>query len=125
MSRLPKGVAVLFLLVLAGGAALLMQMARATSVLQSQMLCSLQPGQQAFSFRCPKGFDFSMVVGVPSNSSNPPLQVSGAISLKNGPNPATNLSFDTADSVKGNWLASHNLDSYAATLRVGHKCGPS
>ncbi len=49
MSRLQKGVAVLFLLALAGVAALLMQMARGTSVLQSQMLCSLQPGQQTFS----------------------------------------------------------------------------
>lgn len=113
-----KGVAILLLFMVAIAATLVTLMARNTSVLQSHMLCSLQNGQQTFSFRCPKGFDFSMVVGVPSNS-NPPLQISGAISLKSGPKPATNLSFDTTDSVKGNWLASHNLDSYAATLRVG------
>ncbi|HEY3862152.1 MAG TPA: hypothetical protein VGO59_09715 [Verrucomicrobiae bacterium] len=119
MSRLQMGVAVLFLLALAGIAALLIQMARGASVRQSQMLGSLQPGQQTFSFRCPKGSHFSLVVAVPSDGRNPSLKVSGALSLKTDSKPPSNLNFDMEGSGEGQWLASSNLDGRGITLRDG------
>lgn len=94
-------------------------MARNTDVLQSYMLCGLQSKQQLFSFQCPKGRDFSLAVGVPSGWSGSSLQLSGTVSLSGGPRAATNLLFDTSKSIKGDWLADRNLNSFYVTLRAG------
>jgi hypothetical protein len=98
--------------IFAGMALFIWRLIEGTPHLETVFLADRKNNWQSKVFTCPKGKNFSVVLGIPPSTTTATENFTGSVVLFSNETPVAEIPFETAQSTEASWLNKYQLRAY-------------